>query len=171
MVNIKKIIMAEIENKNPKRTGRSERKSTKVDMTPLVDLAFLLITFFMLATTLAKPKVMEVNMPAGNIKSPVKHAITLLLTGDNKIYYYYGLETDKVKVSDFEKIRKTLLSFNRTYPNLTVVIKMDDSSKFGNLVDVLDEMVITNSKRYSISEISDTDKETIKLAKSSVKNF
>ena len=156
--------MAEIESKQKLKNGLTKRVATKVDMTPLVDLAFLLITFFMLATTLAKPKIMELNMPFGNVRSPVKHAVTLLLSDKNRIYYFYGIDGNKAKLTDFDGIRKVLLMYNKTYPNLTIVIKMDNEAKFGNLVDALDEMVITNSKRYSISDFTLDDKEIIRLA-------
>jgi len=156
--------MAEIENKQKSKSDVTKRVATRVDMTPLVDLAFLLITFFMLATTLAKPKVMEVNMPFGRVTSPVKHAVTLLLSDKNRIYYFYGIDTNKARITNFDGTRKVLLMYNKTYPNLTIVIKMDNEAKFGNLVDALDEMVITNSKRYSISDFTLFDKEIIRLA-------
>lgn len=73
---------------------RAKKSSTRIDMTPMVDLAFLLLTFFVLTSTFAKPKTMEINFPAKpkdeklNIK--VNNAITILLTKDNGIYYYNG---------------------------------------------------------------------------------
>ena len=73
---------------------RAKKSSTKIDMTPMVDLAFLLLTFFMLTTTFSKPKTMELNMPADpkDIKDQpkVKNAITFLLTDNNKVFWYYG---------------------------------------------------------------------------------
>src|SRR6185436_9485137 len=73
---------------------RAKKSSTHIDMTPMVDLAFLLLTFFMLSTTFSKPKTMEINMPvkpvdpADSLK--VNNAVTLLLTDKNKIYWYFG---------------------------------------------------------------------------------
>ncbi|MBK9479414.1 MAG: biopolymer transporter ExbD [Bacteroidetes bacterium] len=97
---------------------RAKKSSTKIDMTPMVDLAFLLLTFFMLTTTFSKPKTMELNMPADpkDIKDQpkVKNAITFLLTENNKVYWYYGefkpTET-KLEKTDFSKdgIHKILL--------------------------------------------------------------
>lgn len=73
---------------------RAKKQSTHIDMTPMVDLAFLLLTFFMLTTTFGKPKTMEINMP---VKPPnpenqqlVNNAVTILLSGENKIYWYFG---------------------------------------------------------------------------------
>jgi biopolymer transport protein ExbD len=75
---------------------RAKKPSARIDMTPMVDLAFLLLTFFVLTSTFSKPKTMEINYPAkpepnDNIKPPeVKNGLTLILTKDNKIFYYKG---------------------------------------------------------------------------------
>ena len=73
---------------------RAKKQSTRIDMTPMVDLAFLLLTFFVLTSTFSKPKSMELSMPAPpekDIKLPeVKNGVTFLLTKDNRIFYYVG---------------------------------------------------------------------------------
>ncbi|MFL5764910.1 MAG: ExbD/TolR family protein [Bacteroidia bacterium] len=73
---------------------RAKRSSTRIDMTPMVDLAFLLLTFFVLTSTFAKPKTMEINYPAKlppTMKPPkINNAITFLLTKDDGLYYYEG---------------------------------------------------------------------------------
>lgn len=73
---------------------RAKKQSTRIDMTPMVDLAFLLLTFFVLTSTFSKPKSMELTFPAPpeNIKDqpPIKNGITLLLTKDDRIFYYEG---------------------------------------------------------------------------------
>lgn len=73
---------------------RAKKQSTHIDMTPMVDLAFLLLTFFMLTTTFGKPKTMEINMPvkpdSPETQTLVNNAITLLLSGDDKVYWYFG---------------------------------------------------------------------------------
>ena len=75
---------------------RAKKSSTKVDMTPMVDLAFLLLTFFVLTSTFSKPKSMELNYPAkpdpnDPIKPPeVKNGLTLILSKDDKVFYYRG---------------------------------------------------------------------------------
>jgi biopolymer transport protein ExbD len=100
---------------------RAKKSSTHIDMTPMVDLAFLLLTFFMLTTTFGKPKTMEINMPVKpeneDTKTEVNNAITLLLSGDNKIFWYYGeLKPEtKLATTDFstEGVRKLLLDYNK----------------------------------------------------------
>lgn len=99
---------------------RAKKNSTHIDMTPMVDLAFLLLTFFMLTTTFGKPKTMEINMPVKDpINKPqeVNNAITMLLTGDDKAFWYYGeLKPDtKLTPTNFSSdgIRKLLLDYNK----------------------------------------------------------
>lgn len=75
---------------------RGKKPSARIDMTPMVDLAFLLLTFFVLTSTFSKPKTMEINYPAkpdpkDNVKPPeVKNGLTFILTKDNRIFYYKG---------------------------------------------------------------------------------
>ncbi|MCX6240157.1 MAG: biopolymer transporter ExbD [Bacteroidia bacterium] len=85
------------DNNKGKKKGKTKKMSTRVDFTPMVDLGFLLITFFMLATTLSKPQTMEIALPSkekveekdqSNIKA--SRAVTILLGKDNKIFYYEG---------------------------------------------------------------------------------
>jgi len=99
---------------------RAKKNSTSIDMTPMVDLAFLLLTFFMLTTTFGKPKTMEINMPVKpdiEVKNEVNNAITVLLSGDNKVYWYYGeLKPEtKLTATDFSKdgIRKLFIEKNQ----------------------------------------------------------
>ncbi|GAB1447086.1 biopolymer transporter ExbD [Bacteroidota bacterium] len=123
--------MAEIEGGGGghKKGGKPKGKkmSTRVDFTPMVDLGFLLITFFMLTTSMNKPKTMEINMPVKDeqitekdkTKVKASQAITVLLTENNKIVYYFINETtgepETPVITDFSKggIRATLLTKNR----------------------------------------------------------
>lgn len=108
---------------------RSKKASTRVDLTPMVDLGFLLITFFMLATTLIKPQTMEINMPSNDkvdkkdeTKVKASKAITIILAKNNKVFYYFGDTDPKTKkepeviATDFSPktgIRKMLLERNK----------------------------------------------------------
>lgn len=97
---------------------RSKKMSTKIDFTPMVDLGFLLITFFMLTTTLAKPNIMALVMPEKDIKKedvePVKESkvLTLLLGKDDKVYWYEGINDAKLDSTDYsaEGMRKVILN-------------------------------------------------------------
>ncbi|WP_317206583.1 ExbD/TolR family protein [Hymenobacter translucens] len=150
--------------------------STKIDMTPMVDLAFLLLTFFMLTTTFSKPTVMQLTMPVKpkdkEEQSEIKasDAFTILLGENNKLYYYDGLLAADVKPElqlssyDANGIRKTLLERRRANPKVVVLIKPADKSKYKNMVDILDEMNITDQKKYALVDISKADEELIKTS-------
>lgn len=89
---------------------RAKKQSTRIDMTPMVDLAFLLLTFFVLTATFSKPKSMELTFPANEPDpdpKPIKHGITFLLTKDDRIFYYEG---EFKAVDDPVKGPKTTLS-------------------------------------------------------------
>lgn len=162
--------MAEVNTGDGGKGGknRSKKASTKVDMTPMVDLAFLLITFFMLTTTFGKPQAMEVNMPDktdDNQEQPLKEskAFTILLGEDDIVYYYQGLNDPELFETDYSSkgIRNVLLQKQKEVADLVVLIKAHSKSRYKNMVDMLDEMHITNTKRYAIVDISDVDMELI----------
>ncbi len=102
---------------------RAKKSSTKIDMTPMVDLAFLLLTFFMLTTTFNKPQAMEINMPVKDKvndppKIPGNQTLTLLLSEKNRIYWYMGADDPNqppvVEYTNFSSkgIRKLLVDKN-----------------------------------------------------------
>ncbi len=119
------IIQAEGKQKGGKK--KAKKFSTHIDMTPMVDLMCLLITFFMLTTAFSKPKAMEITMPEKKddptVKAPEIQAdrtINILVSGDDKIYYYFGLADPKLPLpqlvkTDYSKdgIRKMLLQRNK----------------------------------------------------------
>ena len=155
---------------------RGKKLSTKVDLTPMVDLAFLLITFFMLTTSLNKPKAMDLNMPKklDDKKVEVKESQVLnVLLGKDDIVWYY--ETAEGKMTDMKQtgfspdgIRETILKKQKRVgrehgdPEKTIVlIKMAEGAKYKNMVDILDEMDITKTKIYAIQDIVAIEQETI----------
>ena len=167
--------MAEIEGGGGggghKGKKRAKKLSTRVDMTPMVDLAFLLLTFFVMTTTLNKPQTMEITMPEeedekDQPKVNERHVLTLLMGADDKIYWYIGITDPEVKVTNFSHngIRKLLLEQKRDIPKLIVLIKSMDESKYKNMVDILDEMNINSIQRYAIVDPTQIDKDLIKDA-------
>jgi biopolymer transport protein ExbD len=143
---------------------RAKKQSTKIDMTPMVDLAFLLLTFFILTTTFNKPKTMEVNMPdkvddqTQQTKINEKDILNLVLAEDNKIFWWVGLEPP-VNTTNYSKdgVRKVVLEHTRANPKMMVLIKPKDESRYENMVNILDEMDITDTKRYAIVEYTPDD--------------
>jgi len=196
------IIEAEKHEKGAKK--KAKKHSTNIDMTPMVDLMCLLITFFMLTTAFAKPKAMEITMPEKTPDEQPKEAprisaertVTILMSGDDNIYYYEGLaDPTKPPLPTLIKtnygpdgIRQYLLNRNKTtFRQVTelrdkvikgelvmadstlnrkikeikkadkqspiILIKADDKAKYKNLVDIIDEMAITNIAQYAVVDI------------------
>lgn len=161
---------------------RSKKQSTRVDLTAMVDLAFLLITFFMLTTTLAKPQAMDLAMPDKNEEQPdvtldvaETRTMTILLGANNKLEWYMGLMDKTIEgptVESYGKngIRKTLLEKKKEViassgdpkKGLIVLIKASDKSTYKNLVDILDEMAIVKPQTYAIVDITDPELELLK---------
>lgn len=160
---------------------RSKKQDSKVDLTAMVDLAFLLITFFMLTTSLSKPQSMDLAMPDKNkdkpdeeILVPDDRSMTVLLGPDDKLQMYMGqfatpLEGPKEVGYGKDGIRKDILaktqSLLATYGDLKkkgliVIIKPTKDSDYKNLVDILDEMAICKVQTYAIVDI---DPEEAKL--------
>jgi biopolymer transport protein ExbD len=155
--------MAEISQHSgqPKGKIRSKKQSTKIDMTPMVDLAFLLLTFFILTTTFSKPQIMDLAMPdrdGGNTPINDENVLNLVLAENNKIYWWMGLEP-KAELTNYSSsgVRNLILKKKRERPALMILIKPKDNSKYENMVDILDEMTITATERYAIVDVTDED--------------
>ena len=165
--------MAEIQQNaaGPAKAGkrRTKKMSTRIDMTPMVDLAFLLLTFFMLTTTFAKPYVMKLTMPVKGKNSEVMRsaAMTIILGKHHQVHYFFGLNapldktvpTPELKTTTFAAsgIRQVLLARLHQQPSLIILIKPGADSKYQDLVDILDEMSITNQQRYALVDITPAD--------------
>src|SRR5205809_655701 len=108
---------------------RSKKTSTRIDMTPMVDLAFLLLTFFILTTTLQKPQTMEITMPEKLKKEDVqtevneKKVLTIVLGSNDKAFWYVGITEPRAEKVDFSKdgIRKVLLKKNSEIHEMIVL--------------------------------------------------
>lgn len=167
--------MAEIDSSAGGGKKKGPKKvSTRVDMTPMVDLAFLLITFFMLTTTFNTPKIMQVLMPDKTEKDPKKRDeaqgdCTIIFLGgkDNKLYWYQiikgqapelqPIEYSNEKIREFFAAKKKEILKKADCPQFVVVLKFKDDSSFRNMVDVLDEMAIVGVSRYGIQDIEAND--------------
>ena len=148
---------------------RSKKQSTRVDLTPMVDLAFLLITFFMLTTSLSKPIAMDVIKPDKNeehpestMDFPASRTMTILLGKDNKVAWYMGVAGDEPPtIESISQIRKSLIEHKQTVMQATgndpkkpfiVVVKPTSGAKYVNFVDVMDELAIAKVETVSIDD-------------------
>ena len=190
--------MAQIQETGGQGDGkkRAKKQSTQVDMTPLVDLAFLLLTFFVLTSTFSKPKVLRMIFPEKlekdnpNVKPPeVKNGLTILLTENDQIYYYNGAlnkETEMIR-TDYtkkglrsilverntpliDKLKKLQIELGKANENdtatknrvereakeaqiaskLVVLVKHSKDATYENVIDVVDEFLITQVAKYFV---------------------
>lgn len=150
---------------------RSKKNNPRVDMTPMVDLNFLLLMFFMFTSTFSKPNVMDLGLPAKpkdkkdqpkDIEIDLTNSITLLLGKDNKVFWHQQDQTglnDATLIEtsmDREGIREIIkqAKARAKKPELfTVIIKPTDDAVYKNFVDILDEMAITKSERYGVTDL------------------
>lgn len=158
---------------------RSKKAGGRVDLTAMVDLAFLLITFFMLTTSLNKPNAMDVAVPDKNDENPEDRlevaddrTMVILLGGQNKIVWYSGMFTEPIQgpeTVDYgpEGIRNVILKKSKEVEQTTgkpaiFVIRPSADATHKNLVDILDEMKITDVQMFSLGEILEVEKEFLK---------
>lgn len=168
--------MAEVEIKKTGKKKTFNKKSTRVDLTPMVDLGFLLLTFFVFTTSMAEPKAMDLVMPYD--KGPVEPdpvcescALTVLLDKNNRITYYEGgaQNNQAIKQTGYgaSGIRAVLMNKKekvkkqRGTDQFILIIKPSAASNFKNFVDITDEVTICGIKKYYIDEIKPIDKKML----------
>jgi biopolymer transport protein ExbD len=165
--------MAEIQTNRSTDKNRLHKRTTRVDLTPMVDLGFLLLTFFVFTTNLSEAKAMNLVMPNDRVRpnDPVCEScvLTVLLNKKNRIEYYEGSPENApaVKETGFapEEIRTILMQKKASVEKLrgssdqfVLIIKPGAECSFKNFVDITDEVTISQVKRYYIDEIKEADK-------------
>ena len=159
---------------------KAKKLSTRLDMTPMVDLGFLLITFFIFTSTMSTPTTLDLFMPKDTNKDEELNkakesgALTILLAKDNHVYYYEGqLSVDEAsnnfKSTNFKGIRDVIIDKKRRTPaeDLVIVIKPNEEATYKNTVDILDEMTINQVKRFALVDILEVENELIKKTEES----
>lgn len=147
---------------------KAKKLSTRVDLTPMVDLGFLLITFFIFTTTMSQPTALRLFLPKDTEKqedqNKVKNSgvLTVLMNRDNNVYYYEGEllpDGSNFKTSNFKDVRQVILDKKKnTKPeDFVVIIKPGPDATYKNTVDMLDEMFIGDVKRYALVDITPQD--------------
>jgi biopolymer transport protein ExbD len=132
-----------------------------MDMTPLVDVAFLLLTFFMLTTTFSLPQVMEINLPPSESKSEVTESTLLLLrvVSDGRIFWSFG--TEEPRPIAWNELRGFLKERGQANPNLITLVKVDRKSPYESSVRIIDELYLAQITRFSLAPLLDQDKKIL----------
>jgi biopolymer transport protein ExbD len=156
---------------------RTSEQHSRLDMTPMVYLAFVLLTFFMVT---ARPPVLQLTMPSvdnpanaqwGCLGGGMSGAMTIILGQKHQVHYYLGLNSPldpsepvpELASTDFsaQGIRQVLLAQRSQSPKLVVLIKPSPRATYRDMVDILDEMNITDQKRYALTNLSADDRELL----------
>lgn len=171
--------MAEMEVKSGGKKGpgvkKSKKQSTRVDLTPMVDLGFLLITFFIFSTTMNQPTALNLSMPKDtkNLDEETKvkesGSLTLMLGKGNVIYYYYGIDPTTMETTTYKQVRDIILEKKKKTPaeDLFIIIKPDKDATYKNAVDILDEMNINDISRYAMVDPSPQEYDLIQQTEKS----
>jgi biopolymer transport protein ExbD len=143
---------------------KKKRAGVRIDMTPMVDVAMLLLTFFMLTTVFNKPQTMELNLPPDD-KVQVEVAASTLLTvriePNMAIYWSMGNEPTALKKIEFKELRPLLVERLRSIPKLITLVQIDRDAKYNDMVDIMDELNLANITKFSIAPLKDADKKLI----------
>jgi len=173
--------MAEITtSSSEKKSGvhKLKKQSTRVDLTPMVDLGFLLITFFVFTTSMSKPAVMDLSMPAKGDSSKIGNdvALTIIPIEGNKIFYYHGelnqaLNENLYGITNYSisegigniirQKQEALDKNGKGRSEMMLLIKPTDASSFGNTIDIMDEVLINMITRHAIIDISEDEKKLL----------
>jgi biopolymer transport protein ExbD len=176
--------MADLDLHNTFRPGKKTpnqaiKRSTKVDLTPMVDLGFLLITFFFVSTTWSRPGSIPLHLPAQGppTKVPATASLTIFPLHPNQVFYYWGEFQDALNRKQFGwtdysvqagigqviRNKQSLLDHDRSFlkgrKELVVMIKPGEETSLNNLVKILDEMAINQVARYVIMDRETREKQ------------
>jgi biopolymer transport protein ExbD len=152
---------------------KQKKMSTRVDLTPMVDLGFLLITFFIFTTTMSKPTAFKLNLPA-DTKDPnqqnklnEKSALTIMLGKEHNVFFYEGQLADgaaNFKSSNFKDIRDEIIKKKtNTDTSFMVIIKPNEESTYEDFVKIMDEMKINQVDRYALVDITPLENNLVRV--------
>lgn len=159
-----------------KKKRHSKRIGFHLDMTPMVDVAFLLLTFFMLTTTFSKSNTMEINLPPEmtEVKVAENNVMTLRIADDKLVYCSLGNEAPRrIPLYDTQDSHQLVLSTElrqlikqqaKANEKTVIVVKISDKARYKQLVDIIDELNLMKIDRFSLDDFTEQDALEIKRA-------
>jgi biopolymer transport protein ExbD len=145
-----------------KKRKKGRRLGIRIDMTPLVDVAFLLLTFFMFTTSMSRPQTMEINLPPDKevkVEVAESNLMTLRVNDKGEIFWSMGIEAPKrIEHKDLLAFLRERLASN---PKLIVLLKIDRAGKYNMMVNLIDELNTAQITRFSLAPMLDKDKELV----------
>lgn len=163
----------EISKSGKAASGRTTKTAPRVDLTAMVDLMFLLTTFFMLTTSLSELKAADISKPVPAdvpMAFPASRTMTIMLGKNNRAAYYMGeIDQATLRTESMSGIGGTIIKnksriakLHRNEPAkfMIVIIKPTKNSRYKDLVDLIDELKIADVGSYSIDDENIVSKET-----------
>ncbi len=140
---------------------KRKRVGVRVDMTPMVDVAFLLLIFFMVTTVFRRPLAMEINVPepGATVEVPESNVMTIYVSEDGSMVYDVGRQG--LNSLTWDELRETLVLESDYNPDLIVLVKVDRKARYEAMVDMLDTLDEAQMTRFSIVPMTDDDKKII----------
>ena len=141
--------------------GRPKRRlGIRIDMTPMVDVAFLLLIFFMVTTVFRTPQALEINLPPDNSKVDVRksNVVTVRVLPDHRVYYHLG--DDPWSRTRMEDLTRVLASY-RGNKNIVVLINIDREAPFDSMVRIIDELDRAGLTRFSLVTLTPEERQEV----------
>jgi len=140
-----------------------KRVGIKIDMTPMVDVAFLLLIFFMSTSQFDPPQKVPITLPDShsNLKVPESDVLILAISKDNQLFWSVGKQAQEE--TDMPSLENLVLQQRRRNPRLRVAIKADKEAEYGTMEDVMAIMQKTNTITFSlVTELVASSKSALK---------
>ncbi|GMU85480.1 MAG: biopolymer transport ExbD protein [Ignavibacteriales bacterium] len=141
---------------------KKKRIGIHMDMTPMVDIAFLLLTFFMLTTVFRKPQTLEIKLPPGSSSGSVSQTNLLILRIDEEGRLFHSKGIAEPVLMDFTVLTAYLQDRYKEDPNYIILLKLDRKAKYHYMVDMVDEFNLAKLSRYSVATLADEEVEQLK---------
>ncbi len=141
-----------------KKKRKGKRVGIRMDMTPMVDIAFLLLTFFMLTTVFSRPQAMEINLPDSDDPVEIAESKVMSLRGSDDGNIYWNMGTDPYQKITYDQLGETISAqHQRLGDDLIAIIKVDRRGTYNNIVDMLDEIKLAGVTKFSIAPFTAQD--------------
>lgn len=142
-------------------TPKKARPAIRIDMTPMVDVAFLLLIFFMVTTVFRRPLAMEVNLPEPNAKVEVPESNVLTVYVDRDEDLFAKLGKGPIERITWPDLTPTLQSSAAANPNLIVLVKIHRDARYEPMVDMMDTLEDAKMERFSLIAMAPADAQAL----------
>ena len=145
------------QGKGPLGRAKKKRVGIRIDMTPMVDVAFLLLIFFMVTTVFRRPLAMEINMPEPDVKVevPESNVMSIFIDHDETMFFKIG-KTELAPIT-WPELEPTFLANAEVNPNLIILVKIHREARYEPMVDMMDTLEDANMQRFSLIPMNETD--------------